>query len=357
MTSINALRLDRDSGLLVCDEARYWNPEWMIFYTPEKIRSIIREDITRNQGIVLFMGQTGTSSIGDEWIQESRREIAGRYDAFLQQQGNTSDKKFMHLKELADLVFEVITRIKHTHVDDFLKGKFGFSGAELISGKYSRGGADITVSDEELVSDVIKYMTFKGSPEEVKGIYGNSQILAGYHPDEGFRIFYMTEKWPICEEVQEFFTAQGSGRDTTDIVFSRFADTRSLRMRKHRDPIPRAEALFVMLQGLNTACNQTAGVGGYPKIIYINGKQPDPGQWITEICDHRSRLAAEITAAATENMISKETAIQLLERLIFKGEPFGEINQALFRAVGDPLDLFRFLRGWPEGMRSGSAQR
>ncbi len=79
MTSINALRLDRHSGLMLCDEARYWNPEWMIFYTPEKIRRIIADKLTHATRTVMFMGQTGTSSIGDEWIMEVTRTFTRSY--------------------------------------------------------------------------------------------------------------------------------------------------------------------------------------------------------------------------------------------------------------------------------------
>ena len=78
MTSINAMRLNQQEGLMVCDEARYWNPEWMIFYTPEKIRSVVANEVQSERQVVAFMGQTGTSSIGDEWLSEIKRAITRR---------------------------------------------------------------------------------------------------------------------------------------------------------------------------------------------------------------------------------------------------------------------------------------
>ncbi len=347
MTSINALRLDYHTGLLICDEARYWNPEWMIFYTPEKIRSVIRDDIRGDQGMVMFMGQTGTSSIGDEWIQEIRRQISVEYDALREEHGgNPGD--FHSLKQLSELAFRVITRIKHRHVDDFLIGKFGFTTRDLVQGYYtSSENNKVDISDKEIIDKAVKYVTFSGNPEEVKGIYGNSQILAGYRPEEGFRIYYMTERWPVCEEVNEIFIAQGSGRDTCDLVYARFADASRLRERKGQKAIHRADGLIALLRGLNNAMAQTAGVGGYPKIIYVDGHKKKPGDWVMEICDGRTRLAQEMVLAESQRFISYKELKDLIERLIFKNASFGEIDARFMKSARNAGDLFKFLRGYP----------
>jgi len=348
MTSINALRLDYHTGLLICDEARYWNPEWMIFYTPEKIRSVVRDDIRGDQGMVMFMGQTGTSSIGDEWIQEIRREISTEYDALRKEHGGKPGE-FHSLRALSELAFRVITRIKHRHVDDFLTGKFGFTTRDLVQGYYdSKDNGRVEINDKDVIDKAIKYVTFNGNPEEVKGIYGNSQILAGYRPEEGFRIYYMTERWPVCEEVNEIFVAQGSGRDTCDLVYARFADTSRLTERKGQKPIHRADGLVALLRGLNMAMAQTAGVGGYPKIIYVDGRKKDPGQWITEMSDRRTRLAQEMVLAESHRYIDYKDLKDMLERLIFKGESFLEVDARFMKTAKDAGDLFRFLRGYPE---------
>lgn len=345
MTSINVLKLDAVSGLLVCDEARYWNPEWMIFYTPEKIRSIVRGDITLNHGLVMFMGQTGTSSIGDEWIAEVTREVSAHYEAVMESCGGKPDK-FMSLSELARFVFESITRIKMAHLNDFIKGKFGYTIPEFIRGSYTDKGRSVEIKDKDFIDKTLKYLQFEGNPEEVKGIFGNSQVLAGYTPEDGFKIFYMTERWPVCEEVREIFLAQGSGRDTCDLVYARFADTRTAVERLGRSAINRAAGLYAMLKGLNNAMNLTAGVGGYPKIIYIDAGQSSRKKWIREICDRRSRLAAEIVAAAEQGLIAFPAAENLLDDLVFKDSGFEKAHRAFWAAAEDQTRLMRFLRGY-----------
>jgi len=230
--------------------------------------------------------------------------------------------------------------------NDFLKGKFGFTSQEFIKGSYESDQASYKITDKNFISKVMKYLQFEGNPDEVKGIFGNSQVLGGYAPEDGFRMFYMTERWPVCEEVREIFLAQGSGRDTCDLVYSRFADTRKLTERMGRNTIPRSSGLYTLLKGLNTAMNLTAGVGGYPKIIYIDAKRSNRAEWISEICDMRSRLAAEIVTVAEEGFITVNSAENLLEDLIFKGLSFEKINQVLFNSVKDPVKLLHFLRGY-----------
>lgn len=346
MTSINVLRLDDHSGLFVCDEARYWNPEWMIFYTPEKIRSVVRRDIQMEQKIVMFMGQTGTSSIGDEWIAEIHRELGREYDVIKKKTGGIPSH-FMSLEQIAHFAFKVISNIKHAHTNDYIKGKFGFSQNELIAGQYQGSSGKIEIKDKDIQKQAAKYLTFDSAPDDMKGVFGNSQILGGYSPTEGFRMFYMTERWPVCEEIQEIFLAQGSGRDTCDLYYSRFADTRSLTQRKAKVPILRAEGLAILLEGLNAAFNLTAGVGGYPKIIYVNAQSDDPENWVTEICDHRSKLASEMVAATTAGFVDRKVMIELLEDLIFLNVSFDVIHQRFFSSATHKIDLFRFLRNYP----------
>ncbi len=341
MTSINAMRLNQHEGLMVCDEARYWNPEWMIFYTPEKIRSVVADEVRSERQVVAFMGQTGTSSIGDEWLSEIRRAITRRV---LGTQDAGSVPSIVTLDTLARIAFEEITHIKKAHIDDFLRARFGFDSRAVITGAYTDAdGVEITISDKDLIRNALKYMTFEGAPEEVKGIFGNSQILAGYHPDDGFRIFYMTERWPVCEEVQEIFIAQGSGRDTCDLVYSRYADHQPLSARRHMREINRSDALMTMLRGVNTAMAQTAGVGGYPKIIWINGRKP-ASDWVLEISDMRSRLAAEIVTAVDHRLIDPEIGRDLVDALIFENADFIGINERLFASATSGAALFRFLR-------------
>jgi hypothetical protein len=344
MTSINVLKLNFYSGILLCDESRYWNPEWMVFYTPEKIQSMLREDIMKEQDLLLFFGQTGTSSIGDEFIDSIAKEISKAYDKRKKELGEIP-AAFMSIEELAHFAFDVIVDIKQTHIDDFLKGKYGFTTKEFSRKEYEVNGTLIPIEDEEIIKSAFKYIMFDDAPKEVTGIFGNSQLLAGYDPVGGFRIFYMTERTPICEEVQEAFLALGSGRDTCDLEYATFASSRPVRDR--RGNIDPGTGLVAMLRGLALACKQAAGVGGYPKIIYVDAKQKSPEKRVKVVFDKRSKLAMEMILAAEADLIAKKDVHELVEQLIFHDVPFGEINEKMLSSCKNAKNLFSFLRGYP----------
>ncbi len=348
MTSINALRLNHDEGLMICDEVRYWNPEWVVFFTPEKIRQVTNRELGEEQQTWMFMGQTGSSSVGDEFIVQVEKEYTRLYSAEKKKLCAVPEK-FKTLAELAQIAQDVCTRIKREHIDDYLVGQFGFRANDLVEGKYSSKDREITIKDDKVIEEAVNLITNKGAPQEVKGIYGNSQVLAGYRPECGFKIFYMTERWPVCEEVHEIFLAQGSGRDTCELQFSRFADTRSIMER--RDSVDRVDGLIALLKGLNFAFRQTAGVCGYPKIIYFNGKEKNVSNRVREICDRRSKLAAEIASANMDNLITDEKTYELIDQLIFKGKNFTDVNRDFFK-YAEPKTLSRFLRGYQRGLIS-----
>ncbi len=342
MTSINALRLDFHSGLMLCDEARYWNPEWMIFYTPEKIRRVTNAKIIADT--VMFMGQTGTSSIGDEWIMEIERAVTGLYRKMVDQNKVCRDNP-LGLNEVVKTAFDTIIRIKQMHIDDFLVGKFGFKATDLIRGySLTKDNQKEAISNQDQIKAALDYMTFAKNPDEVKGIFGNSQVLAGYNRKDGFRMYYMTERWPVCEEVHEIFIAQGSGRDTCDLNYARFADRCRLAERRGEQLIPRQKGLYALLKGLHQALNQTAGIGGYPKIIYVNGHEKDSSEWVSEISDCRSKLALEITGASVDGFIRQEDAELLIEDLVFQGVDIFEMNEQFMKLAADRKRLEKYLR-------------
>jgi hypothetical protein len=104
-----------------------------------------------------------------------------------------------------------------------------------------------------------------------------------------------------------------------------------------------------MLKGLTTAFKQTMGIGGYPKIIYINGYHPDPEKRLLQISDYRSKLAAEIVAAANDQLLDEERAVELVDGLIFEDRPFAEVNRQFLTGAKNRRKLLRFLRGYKSG--------
>ena len=61
------------------------------------------------------------------------QEYEGRVAA-----GTRSYASFMTMSQIAALVFDVLVKAKHAHVDDQLRGRYGFTTADFIRGHYKR---------------------------------------------------------------------------------------------------------------------------------------------------------------------------------------------------------------------------
>src|SRR4030043_993717 len=105
MTSINAMKFDDHSGVLICDEQRLWNQEQMSINSCDKIRSIIRSDIQKELGLVACYGNTGTSSIGDQFCETMKKRIAEDFD----KEFKKSRKKPASFKTIEDMAYRHYT--------------------------------------------------------------------------------------------------------------------------------------------------------------------------------------------------------------------------------------------------------
>jgi hypothetical protein len=116
MTSINALRIDRELGIMMCDEQRHWNPERLKIYAADKIRLIVPHEVTERYRLAAAYGNTGTSSIGDELRLTIYREIEKLYHARCEEEGRPPER-FMTVEEIASFTFRIISRMKARHID------------------------------------------------------------------------------------------------------------------------------------------------------------------------------------------------------------------------------------------------
>lgn len=341
MTAINALRFDDKSGLLVCDEQRTWNEEELKVDSCDKIRPITEPEVVTGAGLAACYGNTGTSSLGDEWAVNMTKTIRQKYGIWHQ---SKKEEPFLSMEQVAYLAFDEQMKLKHDHIDQQLKGKFGFTANEFIAGAYEKDGQRIEIKDKKIIDKIPEYLTWAGRSKEVTGVFLNAGIIAGYSPVDGFRIYLLSLIDPTCEPVSEIFLAEGSGLDICDHLYTDFANARSIP--ESRGNIDRCIGTLRMLEGLNYAVDLCAGVGGYIKVIYINGHEQELSKRVKEISDHRSKLATEITAAFTRRYIDEKTAVSLIDAILYQDEPFEKVNKGLMQAVPDAQEFTRFLRGY-----------
>lgn len=342
MTSINAIKFDDYSGVCVCDEARCWNEEDLKIYAAEKIKPCIPDAVALRYGTVAAYGNTGSSTIGDEIKWSIQKRIREELDQRTEKAGKPPES-FMTMEEISAVVFDVITRLKHTHINDQLKGRYNFDTSDFIRGYYKKGDEKIEIKDKDLIKTVEKFITWKDNFSEVNAVFVNAGLLAGYEESEGFRLFHYSMIESFCEPVQAAFIVDGSGRDATGISLADYMDRKTI---PERGKIDRVEGVIAILEAVNLASRFNLGVEGYYNIILMDGREKDYSKRLVEINDHRSKLASEIVLAMTNRLISGDSAYKLIEELFFKGKTFTETAEMFVKSTESPKKLRRLLRGY-----------
>lgn len=340
MTSINALRFNRDQGLMICDETRSWNEEDMMINAADKIRPVIPEEVTDAVGIVGAYGNTGTSTIGDELRLGIRRRVAARYREHLK--AHRKPPRFT-CEEIAAIVWEAMAAMKEAHTSQYLHGKLGFRQHDLVRGFYLKDGKKVEIRDKGAVERALEAVTWEKKSAEVKPVFANGGIFAGWDPAQGFRIFQYSLSEKYYEPVDACFVAGGSASDTTNRTLATFAAARDYAERS--GDIDPALGTLTFLAALGEACRTNIGVGGYYNILFFDGRRK-PRERLREVNDHRSKLASEIANAWRVDLIPHEAGRALIDALLFKGEPIAKVHARFFGSTGNPALLDRYLRGY-----------
>jgi len=342
MTSINAIKFDDYSGVCLCDEARCWNDESLKIYAAEKMKPCIPGEIIERYGTVAVYGNTGTSTVGDEIKFTIRKKLREEFDIRTEKYGKPPGA-FMNMEEIAALVFQVISNMKHSHIDGQLKGRYNFDTSEFNQGFYERDGKKVEIKDKEVIKTVEKFLTWKDMFEEVNAVFVNAGILAGYDDSEGFRLFHYSLIEGFWEAVQAAFIVDGSGRDATGISLADYISRKTI---PEQGKIDRVEGMIAILEAVNLASKFNLGVDGYYNIILIDGREKDHSKRLIEINDHRAKLASEIVLAKTNNLITEETARGIIDAMFFQEKPYPEIASLFMNSAVSKKKLRRLLRAY-----------
>jgi len=339
MTSINAIKFDDTTGVMICDEQRHWNDERMKIFGADKIRPVVPDEIIERYGIVAAYGNTGTSSIGDELRFKIRQRIHDIYKKRVELEGGPPEK-FLTIEEIAELTFNIITEVKHNHISDNLKHRFGFTSDEFIQGKYKKDGEVYEIKAKEIVEKAMKEMAGSSANDQSGAVFGNAGILAGYDPEGGFQIFFYSMRYSFWEPVPCGFWAQGSGSDTANLAFSHFFNDLP-----DRNSIDKIDGTIAAIDAVTEASLNNLGVGGYFNIYLFDGKKQNKERLI-EVNDEKSKFCIEMVHAHNYGFITKEKLREIVNGLLYEGKDLEWASEVIWESAENKIGLHRFLRGY-----------
>ncbi len=346
MTVINALRFDRYSGVMVCDEqTTYGNFERKID-SADKIQTIIDSDIENKEMISACLGCSGTVLIAAEMRAKIKNKIKNKYADYRSNIMN-SRGVFLKLDDVAKIAFESIKEIKMRHIDSIINAKYNFNIRNFISGTYLKDSSNYKIEQKEIIEHVLSLLSWKGMIDDVRYVFLNRSILAGLDPNGEFDIYSLSMIDGSMSKVQSIFQSVGSGQDISDIVFIRWSMNKTLEERLQGfEP---DDGLLAIINATNAASTNNIGVGGYFNIVLFNGREKSPKKRRIEISDHRAKLSCEIASAYQFDFITREDARVLLRSLIFENSSFDEVNDRFFAKAKNLVEMQRFLRGYKRG--------
>ena len=342
MTSINALRFDRYSGIIIGDESISTVAEMRV-NLGEKVRSFVPGQIVSSYGTVGVIGTTGTCSMGDTIQEQLEGRLARMLESEIEKTGKKPDR-FLNLEEMARLCFDLVIEVKNQRISEKIKGTYNFTVPQFVQGGYDLDGKRHPIEDKETVREVLEQMVWRNQNPEVNYIFMNAGLLAGYDDENGFQIFHFDLRDGYWHRVQNCYMAEGSGRHSVDPAVYGYAEKWLTDQRRGKvDPV---EGSIALLHGVNTASEHEIGVGGYYNIIMVDGRCKNNRKRMWEINDERSLLANHVVRGLDLGFISYKDAYDLIKGILFENTPFQEGYDKIWSVAREPEAFSRILRGY-----------
>lgn len=343
MTTINAIRFNHYEGACICDESISSSDEMRIDVA-DKIVPCIPPLLVEKYGLVAAAGSTGTCSFGDEIKQTLRLKLISIYEEEIEKHGR-APAKFVGFDKIAPMVFDIMVDLKNNAISRRFLGDYGFSLADFLEGAYTKNNQRFEIKDKDTIRELTSLMTWKTQQGEVSSTFLNAFVLAGFDEETGFNIYHYELRTNFYwEKVQTCYIAEGSGRQSVDPMMYGF--TENLLVADRRGNVDRVAGLIALLYGVTTAMDHEIGVGGYPCITLINGREANYKDRIREIQDDRAHLAAQIVRAISKNYLEYKEGYALMNELCYGGGSFAEVYEKLFSKVRNPKNFIRMLRGY-----------
>jgi hypothetical protein len=343
MTTINAIRFNRYEGACICDESITSSDEMRIDVA-DKIVPCLPPVLVEKYGMVAAAGSTGTCSFGDEIKQSIRLRLLAAYEEEIEKHGRPP-AKFMNFDKIAPLVFDIIVEQKNNAITRKFMGDYGFNLAEFLESSYTRNGRTFDIKDKDTIRELTALMTWKYQQGELSSIFLNAFVLACYDEENGFNIYHYDLRSNFYwHKVQTCYVAEGSGRHSVDPMMYGFAE--NLLVADRRGNIDRVAGLMAFLYGVVTAMDHEIGVGGYPAITIINGREANYQNRIREIHDDRAHLAAQIVRGIARNYMAYQDGYALIAELMYGGGNFAEVYDKMMAKIRNVRAFVHMLRGY-----------
>jgi hypothetical protein len=165
----------------------------------------------------------------------------------------------------------------------------------------------------------------------LKPVFDSRAAVFGYDQVYGITAYYLSPEKSILGYVHEGFDCIGSGKYASGLSLGRDFNAKTLMMRKKGYAV--AEGLLELISSALVAAEHFKEVGGNMNFVIIDGRGKTHQERYREYTDDVSRLACEVVLCYRAHQLRREQAVDLLGRLVKKGQAVGKIEGMLFARV------------------------
>ena len=178
----------------------------------------------------------------------------------------------------------------------------------------------------------------------LKAVYDVRASVFGFDPLYGITAFYLSPENSICGYVHEGFDCVGTGKYASGLSLGMDFKAKTLMMRQAGyDPV---EGVFELLVASLLGVDHFKETGGTLHMVLLDAKAKSRAGRYREIFDEPARLCAEAVRGHMDGLLGREAALDVIERVVFKGEAIDRVEKDMFEASPDPTAFRLVLRGY-----------
>lgn len=335
MSTVFMMRFnDRQAGV-IADEST-WHLSFKYGYRRsnygDHVLPLLDEKRTERTGCAAVYAGVGFPCFHFEVVEHARKILS-----------SAGEPQFSDVEDVSELVYREYQKAHGRMVDDLVRFLSGFDRDEMNALSFHRDGRDFEIRQEAVLQEAKKIVSYQNKSDHMRRIFDNEAAVVGYSPRHGIQGFLMTPHNKEMEFAYSLFVL-GAGSQIASHVFGEIAATMDLD--KRRKGFSMREGLADLLTiAVNTRTFQSR-MGGYFQLLLVDGEAGEPRKILTEIADHRVKLASEIACAFSWEFLEKSAAERLMSAVLLEGMQLDEAEQEMFSASADSALLRRCLTGY-----------
>ncbi|OGL48122.1 MAG: hypothetical protein A2161_02675 [Candidatus Schekmanbacteria bacterium RBG_13_48_7] len=341
MGMVAFLKFNHYSGAMVSDE-EFWSLRFRRKLYSDNMHSLLDEEIADALNMEVVYGGTGYPSFNHEIIMKTREQILEKF-----QKKSGKHNKGDSLKTVADvakIALEEMHKILRRRIDLRMKFYYGFTSDDLNRGFFEENSDRYNIAQEGVKKKALDMAAGKEPSRLMKNIFKSRAAIFGFDQENGVTGYYLDpENHVICFNY-EGWEAIGAGKYASGLCLGQYLNRKSLRMRK--EGYDRVEGVYELIAAGIISSDSYHEAGGNINIVYIDSTEKSHFTRYREIFDTNARLAGEIVRAQLAGVLEKQSAVKLLDQLLFQSGNPEIVESELFQKASNKMHLELVLRGY-----------